>query len=225
MFIYNCRLKVLNEKIKSFMADFREADHPRDTDGKFTDKEEGRTYKDISKRKLTDDWRPPEYNEIYKSDKFKEIEKTANEVAQKLGLRVKDVSINRHGGISAYIETPHGDIRISDHDTNYFTGSINTFSKDVNEIVEKYKKLDKEKNESTVKEKYFNDMVNKIKEKYTDKEIKAIAQNPVLSMIILKPWSGFLTQKFKGEDAEIIKKYREQDVSILSPFLDKLKDI
>lgn len=83
MFRYNYRLKVINEKIKSFMADFREADHPRDMDGKFTDKGEGNNF-----------------NEKIKTIK-KELTKKLS--AEAYGKSLK--SLYKPGGGSGYLES------------------------------------------------------------------------------------------------------------------------
>ena len=168
----------------------------------------------------------PDYNKIYESEEYKKISDTAKKVADKLGLSVKTVSINRNGGISAYINTPYGDIRISDHDTNYFVGILNSLSQDVDKIVNEYKEIESIRKTKEDKQKYFNDIVAQIKNKYTNKQIKEISQNDVLATIINKPYSGYLSStKFYGKDAEIIEKWRNSDVSILYPFMENLDNI
>lgn len=86
MFRYNYRLEVINEKIKSFMADFREADHPRDMDGKFTDK--GRNFKKVNFydiEGLLDNDSDKELIRISKlNDKTKETKKKKMEPYKKL---------------------------------------------------------------------------------------------------------------------------------------------
>lgn len=161
----------------------------------------------------------PNYEGIYETDRYKNIRRTAEEVAEKLGLELKTVSINREGGISAYIETPYGDIRISDHDTNYFFGVLNTLDTDPNKIVNIYKDIEEKIKNKEEKEKYFKNIVSQIKNKYTKQQIKEIAKNDVLATIITKPTSGYLSSKFTGKNAEIIEKWRNNDVSILSPFM------
>lgn len=160
----------------------------------------------------------PDYEEIYKSKEYQDIKNTAEKVAAKLGYRLKNVSINRNGGISAYIETPIGDIRISDHSTNYFIGALNTFSKDVNKIVSYFNEILEIRKDKEQKVKIFDDAIKKIKEQFTTQEIKDIAKSNVLSTIILKPHSGYLTQSFRGESADIIRRWKEGDLSILAPF-------
>ena len=162
-----------------------------------------------------------DYNNISQSNEYKEIKSKANEVANSLGLEVKTVSINREGGISAYISTPYGDIRISDHPTSHFYGVLNVNAlTPVEGIIEEYNAVSERLQNEEERRKTFNSVVESIKQQYTLQEIKQIAGNSVLSTIILKPHSGYLNNEFHGKDAEIKEKWKNNDLSILTPFND-----
>jgi len=187
---------------------FKEEDHPRDEDGKFSISGKG----DGGKVEEEEEWRP-NYSSIEDGKIYKEYKSEAKKVASALGSTAR-MSINREGGISAYIETDIGIIRMSDHPSNYDLSRISGGfdSKKIIERYNEYKENEKKYGEKIAK---FNSEIEKAKESMRNE----IPKNHILKALLKGKEIRKNYFKKGTYEYEIASRIENRDASVITQLI------